>query len=100
MTRSPREGTQNVSPYVYPLVRGRDNEKGPGVVVRQPAPECSKTRSFQHLEYLLGDEVHARLVEVVAVVGQQAAALVVLVVLFPVVNERLAQVVERDLLLL
>src|SRR5688572_2918723 len=55
---------------------------------------------FQLLQHLLRDEVHPLLVEVVAVVGQKSAGLVVLVVFLPVAHERLAQVVERNLLLL
>src|SRR5436190_15646768 len=49
-------------------------------------------------EHLLRHEAVARVVEVVAVIREDAVRLVVGVVLFPVRDERLAEIVERDLL--
>src|SRR5262245_12094330 len=51
---------------------------------------CAGRLLFEHLEHVLGDELHARLIEVVAVVRQDAARLVFGVVLLPVLHEGLA----------
>src|SRR5262245_46947468 len=56
--------------------------------------------SFKLLQHLLGNVLVAGLGPVIAVVGQEAACLVVRIVLLPVLDERLAQVIERNLLLL
>src|SRR5262249_37504576 len=54
---------------------------------------------FELLEHLLGDVLVAGLGPVVAVVGEEALWLVVRVVLLPVVDKRLTEVNERELLL-
>src|SRR5262245_50193047 len=54
---------------------------------------------FELLDHLLGDVLLAGLGPVVAVVGEEALWLVVRVVLLPVVDKRLTEVNERELLL-
>src|SRR5579864_3681075 len=65
----------------------------PRFAERQPSSAL-----FELLQHLLRDKPLPRVVEVVAVVGEDAVRLVVRVVFLPVLDERLAQVVERHVL--
>src|SRR5262245_31502935 len=65
-------------------------------------PESARQRSvtnvllsLEPLQHLLGDELMPGVVEVVAVIGEDASGLVFEVVLLPVRHEGLAQIVNR-----